>query len=291
MRKASAAMISLLNSETQFQVANLITIIPVGASIVRMTDADLDITVTSWYDSASHTFTHGAPALTFGPTKLAVGLQTDKKTVTIGCRTTDLFAGVPWPAAVQQGLLDNAQVLVEKVLWEAGGSFSAGTLIDFWGIVSQPTVERFQVRLDLASWLEVVLAQNFPRNVYQAQCLNTLFDAGCGLVKATYAQAGTAQSGSTASIVVTGLSVATGFYSLGSMTFTSGVNTGLTRPVAFNIAGIVTLIHPFPAAPAPGDTLTLYPGCDKSSLTCKTKFSNTVHFRGFPVLPSPENAL
>ena len=291
MRKASAGMISLLNSTTQLQVANLVTIIPVGASIVRLTDADLDITVTSWYDSAAHLFTHGAPALTVGATKLAVGLQTDKKELMLGCRVTDLFAGVPWPAAVQQGLLDNAQVLVEKCLWPTGGDFSAGTLIDFWGIVSQPTVERFKVKLDVASWLEVVLAQNFPRNVYQTQCLHTLYDAGCTLVKASYAQSTTVNAGSTASYLLTSLSVATGWFNLGVATFTSGVNAGLTRPVMNNISGDVLLIRPFPAAPATGDAVTFYPGCDKLLATCTSKFSNQAHFRGFPYLPQPENVV
>lgn len=290
MRKASAGMISLLNAQTQFQVANLVTIVPVGAPVVRLTDADLDITVTSWYDNAAHTFTHGAPALTFGATKLAVGLQTDKKTVTVACRETDLFAGVPWPSAVRQGLLDNAQVLIEKVLWEAGGTFTAGTLIDFWGLVSQPTVERFQVKLEIASWLEIVLAQNFPRNVYQAQCLHTLFDAGCALSRASYAITGTAQAGSTAAAIAVSLGPLTVPLPLGTITFTSGALTGLTRSIATYAGSVVGAVAPFPSAPATGDGFTIYPGCDKLYATCAT-YANTAHFRGFPFLPTAENAI
>jgi uncharacterized phage protein (TIGR02218 family) len=38
-------------------------------------------------------------------------------------------------------------------------------------------------------------------------------------------------------------------------------------------------------APVAGDTFTVAAGCDKQLATCRTKFSNTVNFRGFPHMP------
>ena len=54
--------------------------------------------------------------------------------------------------------------------------------------------------------------------------------------------------------------------------------------------GTFALLVPLPALPAIGDTLTVYPGCDKTKTTCAGKFGNLVHFQGQPYIPVPEIA-
>ena len=42
--------------------------------------------------------------------------------------------------------------------------------------------------------------------------------------------------------------------------------------------------------PEPGDTFSVFAGCDKTFATCKAKFDNALNFRGFPHLPGNDAA-
>ncbi len=84
----------------------------------------------------------------------------------------------------------------------------------------------------------------------------------------------------------------TGYFDLGYIVFTSGPNNGVTRAVDTYLAGgVVTLRVGLPNAPTNGDTFTIYPGCNKSIVTCDKKFSNKANFGGFSFVPSPETAI
>ena len=57
------------------------------------------------------------------------------------------------------------------------------------------------------------------------------------------------------------------------------------RPVVGHSGEDVLLRYPFPGLET-GDTVTVYPGCDKKMATCRDKFSNQARFGGFPWIPS-----
>ena len=83
-----------------------------------------------------------------------------------------------------------------------------------------------------------------------------------------------------------GLGQATGWFNGGLVTFTGGENEGLSMEVkSFTSGGAILLFLPMPFDVAVSDTFTITAGCDKSHLTCNSKFSNTINFRGFPHLP------
>ena len=97
-------------------------------------------------------------------------------------------------------------------------------------------------------------------------------------------------SGSTASVI--NWSGANANYQQGSITFTSGVNAGVTANVnAWRPALRSTLGYPLQSPPAPGDTFTVYYGCDHTPGTCQSKFNNLANFRGFPYVPPPQMAM
>jgi hypothetical protein len=48
---------------------------------------------------------------------------------------------------------------------------------------------------------------------------------------------------------------------------------------------------PLQSTPTPGDTFTVYQGCDHTPGTCASKFSNLANFRGFPYVPPPQMAI
>jgi uncharacterized phage protein (TIGR02218 family) len=130
--------------------------------------------------------------------------------------------------------------------------------------------------------------------LYQAGCINTLFDTSCGLNAAAFATSGTVAMASAASGFSTTLAQATGYFDLGVVTFTNGTNSGLSRTVkayAKGAPGTVSLTSPFPVVPAPGDAFTITAGCDKQQSTCSGKFGNLINFRGFPYVPENSTAV
>ncbi len=294
MRNASGALISLLNTADEFAVADCLTIVQANGVITRLTSASQPIVVVSQYDNASHTFNPTFP-FTRGQTKLVIGTEVDSLRVTLSPDpVANLLGGIPWPAAARAGALDNAEVLLEKCIMATFGVTTPGTLILFWGIVGSPQLSRSTLILDVQSEITLLQAQ-FPRNVYQPGCLNTLYDAACTLSGASFADTGTVSSGTTASLVKTNSNKAATYFDLGALTFTSGALNGKTFPVksyALPSAshGEFTPVYELPVAPSPGDTWSAVAGCDKKQSTCTTKFSNLVHFRGLPVIPAAETA-
>ena len=147
------------------------------------------------------------------------------------------------------------------------------------------TTAKLTVNSDL-----VLLDIDMPRNIYQPTCLHTLYDSGCTLIKNAYGVNGSAGAGSSASVINwTGASLNV---QQGTITFTSGVNTGVTATVGSVAAEVsLTLLYPLESVPATGDGFTVYYGCDHTPGTCQGKFGNLANFRGFPYVPPPQMAI
>ena len=176
----------------------------------------------------------------------------------------------------------------------AAFSDGSGTfvIVDYFaGRVAAVDIMRNQAIVSVNSWLDQFQLM-MPRNLWQAACRWTLFDAGCTLSQAAFAKTGAAQAGSTQSqIVTTGLAQPSGYFTLGQVTMTSGLNGGFRRMVKSFDGTTMQLIAPFPFTVAVGDTFTAYPGCDKSANTCSVKFSNFVNYGGTDLVPKPETAV
>jgi len=291
MRNAGGALITLLTNSRHIIVADLLTIAQSNGTITRRTSAPSDLTAVSQWDAASHLFASSGPHFKRGSTKLVVGMEVDTLNLTLMCNpVADLIGGVPWPTAAIRGDLDEARIMVERVFMATYGTTSAGTLIVFKGMVGRVEPARDEVRIEVVSDL-ALLRHPFPRNTYQPGCIHTLYDAGCTLSRAALGVNGAAVTGSTPKAVLTTLGQATGYFDLGTMTFTSGLNIGLSRTIAtFVSATSFSLAVAFPYTVVAGDTFTVFPGCDKKQATCSTKFSNLAHFRGYPYIPSPVTA-
>jgi uncharacterized phage protein (TIGR02218 family) len=85
------------------------------------------------------------------------------------------------------------------------------------------------------------------------------------------------------------------WFTRGKLRFTSGANDGAAMEVkrhSLTLAGVVLeLWQSMPRGIAAGDTFTVTPGCDKQFATCKSKFANSIHFRGFPHMPGNDFVL
>lgn len=77
-----------------------------------------------------------------------------------------------------------------------------------------------------------------------------------------------------------------GWFDNGLVTFTSGILDGLSFEIKTWDGTTLNMFLPFENQPAPGDTFTITPGCDKTaSATGCQKFNNIVNFRGEPFIP------
>lgn len=282
MRTASPDLVSLLNGSSQFLFADLLTIEPVVGNPIYLTNADLPITYGG--------ITYQPYPFERGSTKLIVGVEVDSLDITLFANGSTLLNGVPVPKLCNLGGFDGALVSLDRAFMSDWGSAPVGTLSMFRGHVSDAAPSRTSVQLTIKSFLDL-LNIKMPKNLYQAGCVHTLFDAGCSLAKESHAVTGVATTGSTKSAVNSSITAAAGFFDNGTISIISGVNANLRRTVKSFNAGVFTLILPLPAPLNAGDSIIAYPGCDKQQSTCNNKFSNVVNFRGFPFIPVPESAL
>jgi len=283
MKTASGALITLLNTN-QFIWADLYTFTLIDGTVLRYTSADSDLVV------SGNTFSSVGPYLQRGPTKLVIGIEVDTLSISFLLNSGVQIGSIPLAMFARNGGFDGARLKLERVFMATWGDTSAGTLINFVGRVAETVVGRSQVDMSVNSDLELLNIM-LPRNVYQAGCLHSLYDSGCTLNPATYTVSNAATAGSTNVGIVNTLAQASGYFDLGTITFTSGVNLGVTRTIKSYTVGYIIPSLYFPYTPGIGDTFTAKPGCDKLYATCGSKFSNTANFRGYPTIPVPETIL
>jgi len=88
---------------------------------------------------------------------------------------------------------------------------------------------------------------------------------------------------------------ASGIFSSGLLTFTSGENDGLSIEVKeytlVSGGGQILLALPMPYLITAGDTYSMIKGCDKTIGTCFNRFNNVVNFRGEPSVPGLDRML
>ena len=191
---------------------------------------------------------------------------------------------------ISDGLYDGAVVETLIVNWNEPAQFSA---------IGRATIARI-TRSDGRFVAELEgpgRALDFVRGRYiHRHCSAELGDERCGvnLGLSQFSGAGEVVSLSgTDTLVVTGIEAfAQGWFANGVLTWTTGVRAGRTERVVdfrHDAAGTILIIwHAASVLPTPGDQFTIVTGCDKRFATCKSKFGNSLNFRGFPHLPSED---
>jgi len=230
---------------------------------------------------------------TRGRLKWSVGLTVDTLDMTLDANPNVLQDGVPILKQFQRGYFDGARFQYDRLYGTAYGQW-VGALTLFTGNIADiKNVGRTRCALTVRSRLEL-LNNSLPRVLFQPSCRWTLFDDGCTLDKETYAINLTyVASGSDVLTLKSNATQSDGYFSLGTITFTSGENAGLSATVKqyAHSGGTFIINKPFPYPIANGDAFTAYPGCDRTQTACgPAKFNNLVNFGGFPYIPVPEAA-
>lgn len=126
---------------------------------------------------------------------------------------------------------------------------------------------------------------------YSDTCRNMLGDSRCGvnieMFKSVFTI--TAITSDVLSFSVSNVSgQADGYYSIGHIIWDSGSNDGTTSDVRISTqAGAISLFYKTEVAPpAIGDTGRIYPGCDLTLNTCRSRFDNLSRMRAEPFRPT-----
>lgn len=285
MKSASPALIALLDAN-QFLFADLYTITTINDVVYRYTNYDYPLIV------AGHTYSADGLIIQRSSVKVATGIEVDTLDVSIYATEDTTLGDHPFMHIMHNGGLDGARFTLQRVFMseDLPTDTSAGTITLFDGRISEVEFSRHEAKLTVSSDLELLNIQ-LPRNVYQAACLNTLFDAQCGVLASSYEAALEVLSDSTTTRIECDMSQPQGYYNKGVIVFTSGANAGVKRTVKQHVSGALIIALPLKAVPDAGDEFVVYPGCDKTMATCQNRFDNLTKFRGFPFVPVPETAV
>lgn len=291
MKPTSSALIAYLNAargnpDVPLLMADAFTFTLRSGLVLCYTNAD----VTFSYNG--NTYLGNSVLIDGLKYKAAIGLEVDQQQITVAARSTDtITSGAPFLQALRDHSFDFCQIERDRIFFsDKIGGTAIGSVLLFkgqLGVINE--IGRTSAKLTVNSLL-VLCDIDMPRNVYQPTCLHTLYDSGCTLIKNAFGTNGTVGSGSTASMINwPGASLN---YQQGTITFTSGVNAGVSATVGSVAAGTsMTLLYPLESVPAVGDAFTIYFGCDHTPGTCQSKFNNLQNFRGFPYVPPPQMAV
>jgi uncharacterized phage protein (TIGR02218 family) len=286
MKAASSDLIALLGTG-QFHMADCYNFILASGATLRYTTAEAPIT-----DQATgNVFAGFGPFFERSKVKFQVGVQVDELEIAVTPRPTDtMFLGGPtWLSGLRGGVLDGAEVQLDRAFMANFGDTSAGLVTIFYGRVVEVDAGRTKATIKANTHLELLSLQ-WPWRLFQPGCARTLFDAGCTLSKSSFLGIAVVTPGSTLTNLQTNYAQPNGFAGLGTLTFTSGALNGQSFAIKGQTGGSIDLLVPLPAVPAVGDLMNIYPGCDKTQATCAAKFGNLSHFQGDPYVPVPETA-
>ena len=193
------------------------------------------------------------------------------------------------PAELSSGRFDGADVEIWRVNWQDTDQrllLKRGTIGDVKRDGARFTAE---IRGSSAALEE-------PRGrVYQRLCDANVGDLRCmvDLDAAAFKGEGTvAEVFDEERFAASGLEAfADGWFASGRLDWISGANAGTAGHVKIH-AGASIGLWLAPGAPVEiGDEFEIRAGCDKRFATCRAKFSNTVYFRGFPLMPGNDVAV
>ena len=194
-------------------------------------------------------------------------------------------------------IIDGRWDAAEVELWRVNWADASQRVLLRRGAVGQIRRGRMAFVAEVRS-LAHALGQTVGRT-FQAGCDAALGDMRCGidLENAAYKGSGVVTDLlRDRAFLATGLSrFAAGWFTSGTLTWTSGANAGrITEVLGHGLTDAIaslTLLEAPVRGIANGDAFIARAGCDKRIPTCGAKFANTLNFRGFPNIPGQDAVL
>lgn len=222
----------------------------------------------------------------------APGLNSVKYTATADTQVSNQNVSAGWVEVPEDdlrgGRVDNAEI---EAAWVSWADPSAGKLVTFQGRVGEITYDETGFNVDIVSFMKAL--ERHVGWTYTAECRHRLFSlpaagtlGGCMVDPTGFTFTGTVTEVITPKwkIGFSGAAVGKGegYFSAGQITFTSGLNTGLSTIIKTHTPETFELFLPTAFVIPVGTTFTVQAGCDKKVETCKNKFSNILNYGGYP---------
>lgn len=164
-------------------------------------------------------------------------------------------------------------------------------IVYFFGVIDSVSFKGQKATIK-ASGVEKILRNAFPKYRYQPRCNHKLFSTGCGVNAASYGitRTVTELSADGITVVVNSLNYEDNYFALG---YIKPANYS-ERMIVEQVGRQLTLRSAIPGL-AVGNSISMYPGCDKSPSTCESKYNNLGNpaldrFLGFIYIPNDNPA-
>jgi hypothetical protein len=171
-------LITFLQNNTAFRMADLFTITLKNTTVLRYTTWDSNLVV------GGNTFLTGPPHFARTAIEEKIGMDVATIELDLTASITDLLPGttVPFLQAIAMGFFDGAAFRIDRLFVDSSGN-QIGTVIRFSGFIGPADeIGRAHAKFTVNSGTQLLQMQ-LPSVIMQPGCTNTLFDAGCGLVK------------------------------------------------------------------------------------------------------------
>jgi uncharacterized phage protein (TIGR02218 family) len=192
-------------------------------------------------------------------------------------------------ADINSGLWDMCDVRVMRVNW---ADLSMGCEKIKRGYFGQISIGRDKFSTEIRGITQKL--QQVIGDIVTPYCNADLFDARCGLTPVEgdtmFSDQVITTVTSNQAFTVAALAAPDGRCSGGKFTFTTGLNTGLSKEIKSHATGgVIVLQEPFPYVIAEDDEGTFLTGCRKRFVEdCRDTYENEVNFRGFPFIPGQD---
>lgn len=245
------------------------------ATILGFTDHDINLTLSGVTYKAATGFT---------PTAIesSAALNVDNLDV-----EGMLDSGSITESDVLAGLYDFAEIDIFMVNY---ADLTQGTVPLRTGWLGEVTLKNHQFVAEVRG-LTQRLAQNIGE-LYSPSCRAKLGDTRCKVNMATHIFTGSVTGiVSNLQFIDTARTQTAGFFTSGTVSFTSGPCAGISMEVKEYTVGNIILALPLPFALTVGNSYSITRGCDKTFATCSGVFANAVNFRGEPHVPGLDRML
>ena len=250
-------------------LADLLKITRKDGQVFAFTSASTDVTISGQlYTSAQ--------GLDISSLEVTAGLAVDNLELTTLDDGT-IFSRVE----VLAGVWRNADFIISRYNW---ANPADGVEVRMVGTVGEVHLKRGSITAELRG-LQQYLQQPIG-SVTSKTCRARLGDSLCRVVLTGYTFTGSVTASASQQVFTdSSKAQAADYFAEGIVTFTSGVNAGLSQKVKTFTGGVFTLALPMLQAIAVGTTFTVVAGCRKRLEDCSGKFNNVLNFQGEPHLP------
>jgi uncharacterized phage protein (TIGR02218 family) len=192
-------------------------------------------------------------------------------------------------ADINSGLWDMCDVRVMRVNW---ADLTMGCEKIKRGYFGQISIGRDKFSSEIRGITQKL--QQVIGDIVSPSCNADLFDARCGLTpvegETMFSDEPVTTATSNQAFTASGLLVVAGRFNGGKVTWTTGLNTGLSKEIKSHATGgVIVLQEPMPYEIQEDDEATFLTGCRKRfQEDCVDTYDNAVNFRAFPFIPGQD---